>query len=152
MARSLTDQEASMLLKTLSLAAVAALSLAAPAFAGDVTVTLTGVQARGGVLLAALQTQGQFMQPAGAYGERVVDPASGAVRVTFRNVAPGDYALMVLHDADSDGQMAMNGSMPAEGWAMVNGDTLRSTPTFDQVKFSVPASGADLSVPMSYPR
>jgi uncharacterized protein (DUF2141 family) len=152
MARSLTDQEASMLLKTLSLAAVAALSLAAPAFAGDVTVTLTGVQARGGVLLAALQTQGQFMQPAGAYGERIVDPASGAVRVTFRNVAPGDYALMVLHDADSDGQMAMNGSMPAEGWAMVNGDTLRATPTFDQVKFSVPASGADLSVPMSYPR
>jgi uncharacterized protein (DUF2141 family) len=152
MARSLNAQEASMLLKTLSLAAVAALSLAAPAFAGDVTVTLTGVQARGGVLLAALQTQGEFMQPSGTYGERVVDPASGAVRVTFRNVAPGDYALMVLHDADSDGQMAMNGYMPAEGWAMVNGDTLRATPTFDQVKFTVAASGADLNVPMSYPR
>lgn len=141
-----------MLLKTLSLAAVAALSLAAPAFAGDVTVTLTGVQARGGVLLAALQTQGQFMQPAGAYGQRVADPAAGAVRVTFHNVAPGDYALMVLHDADSDGQMAMNGSMPAEGWAMLNAETLRAAPTFDQVKFTVAASGADLSVPMSYPR
>jgi hypothetical protein len=46
----------------------------------------------------------------------------------------------------------MNGYMPAEGWAMVNGDTLRATPTFDQVKFTVTASGADLSVPMSYPR
>jgi uncharacterized protein (DUF2141 family) len=59
---------------------------------------------------------------------------------------------MVLHDEDSDGQMKMNGYMPAEGWAMVNGDTLRGTPTFDQVKFTVAASGADLSVPMSYPR
>jgi uncharacterized protein (DUF2141 family) len=59
---------------------------------------------------------------------------------------------MVLHDEDSDGQMKLNGYMPAEGWAMVNGDTLRATPTFDQVKFTVAASGADLSVPMSYPR
>ena len=141
-----------MLFKTLSLAAVAALSLAAPAMAGDVTVSLTGVEARGGVLLAALQTQGQFMQAAGAYGERIVDPASGVVRVTFRNVAPGDYALMVLHDEDGDSQMKLNGYMPAEGWAMVNGDSLRGAPTFDQVKFTVAASGADISVPMSYPR
>lgn len=145
-----------MLFKTLSLAAAAAFSLATPtptpAMAEDVTVTLTGVQARGGVILAALQTEAQFMQPAGTYGERITDPASGAVRVTFRNVAAGDYALMVLHDEDGDGQMKMNGYMPAEGWAMVNGDTLRATPTFDQVKFTVAASGADLSVPMSYPR
>jgi hypothetical protein len=48
--------------------------------------------------------------------------------------------------------MTMNGYKPAEGWAMVNGDTLRATPTFDQVKFTVAASGAALSVPMSYPR
>jgi uncharacterized protein (DUF2141 family) len=141
-----------MLIKTLSLAAVAALSLAAPAMAGDVTVTLTGVQARGGVLLASLQTQGQFMQPAGTYGDRVVDPAAGTVRVTFRNVAAGDYALMVLHDEDGDNQMKMDGYMPAEGWAMVNGETLRAEPTFDQVKFTVAASGTTLSVPMSYPR
>ena len=141
-----------MLFKTLSLAAAAAFSLAAPAMAEDVTVTLTGVQARGGVILAALQTEAQFMQPAGTYGERITDPASGAVRVTFRNVAAGDYARMVLHDEDRDGQMKMNGYMPAEGWAMINGDSLRATPTFDQVKFTVATSGADLSVPMSYPR
>lgn len=141
-----------MLIKTLSLAAVAALSLAAPAMAGDVTITLTGVQARGGVLLAALQTQGQFMQPTGTYGDRVVDPTPGTVRVTFRNVAPGDYALTVLHDEDGDGQMKMNGYMPAEGWAMINGDSLRGPPTFEHVKFTVAATGTDLSVPMSYPR
>ena len=141
-----------MLIKTLSLAAVAALSLAVPAMAEDVTVTLTGVEARGGVLLAALQTQDQFMQPAGTYGERIADPAAGVVRVRFRDVAPGDYALMVMHDEDSDGRMKMNGYMPAEGWAMINGDSLRGPPTFDLVKFTVSASGADISVPMSYPR
>jgi uncharacterized protein (DUF2141 family) len=143
-----------VLFKTLSLAAVAALSLAAPAaLAEDVTLTLTGVEARGGVLLVALQTRGQFMQAAGAHGERIADPASGDLRLTFRDVAPGDYALMVLHDEDGDGQMKMNGYRPAEGWAMINGDALRATPTFDQVKFTVAApAGADLTVPMAYPR
>jgi uncharacterized protein (DUF2141 family) len=141
-----------MLLKTLSLAAVAALSLAAPAMAEDVTLTLTGVQARGGVLLAALQTRGEFMQSRAAHADRIESPAAGVLRLTFHDVAPGDYALSVLHDEDADGRMKMNGYMPGEGWAMINGDTLRATPTFDQVKFTVAASGADISVPMTYPR
>ena len=141
-----------MSIKTLSLAAVAALSFAAPAMAEDVTVTLTGVEARGGVLLASLQTRGEFMQASAAYADRVERPAAGTVRLTFRNVAPGDYALAVMHDEDSDGQMKMNGYMPAEGWAMLNSDTLRGVPTFDHVKFTVAASGADISVPMTYPR
>jgi len=141
-----------MLFKTLSLAAVAALSLSGAARAEDVTVTLTGVQARGGVLLAALQTRGEFMQASAAHADRVERPAAGTLRLTFRDVAPGDYALMVLHDEDGDGQMKMNGYMPGEGWAMINGAALRATPTFDQVKFTVSASGADISVPLSYPR
>ena len=142
-------------MKKLIVAAVAALSClaAAPAFAGDVTVTLTGVQARGGQLLAALQTRDQFLQPAGAYGDIVRNPTAGTITVTFRGVAPGDYSLSVLHDADNDGQMKMEGGMPAEGWAMVNGAALRAAPTWDQVKFTVPASGdSRLTVPMIYPR
>lgn len=141
-----------MLLKTLSLAALAALSFAVPATAEDVTITLTSVQARGGVLLASLQTRGEFMQGSAAYADRIERPSAGNLRLTFRNVVPGDYALTVMHDEDSDGQMKRDGYMPAEGWAMLNGDTLRGPPTFDHVKFTVTASGADISVPMSYPR
>ncbi|MEY4555849.1 MAG: hypothetical protein RL093_968 [Pseudomonadota bacterium] len=141
-----------MLFKTLSLAAVAALSLATPALAEDVTVTLTGVEARGGVIVASLQTRGEFMQTSAAHADRVERPAAGSVRLTFRGVAPGDYALMAMHDEDADGRMKMNGYMPAEGWAMINGDALRGPPTFDLVKFTVSATGTDISVPMTYPR
>ncbi|MFC7378324.1 DUF2141 domain-containing protein [Brevundimonas sp. GCM10030266] len=142
-------------MKKIIVAAVAALSClaAAPALAGDVTVTLTGVQARGGQLLAALQTRDQFLQPAGAYGDIVRNPEAGTVTVTFRDVAPGDYSLSVLHDVDSNGQMKLEDGMPGEGWAMVNGPSLRAVPTWDQVKFTVPASGdSRLTVPMIYPR
>ena len=137
---------------TLSLAAFATLSLSAPVMAEDVTVTLTGVEARGGVLLSALQSRNQFMQAEAVRADRIVFPAAGVVRVTFRDVAPGDYAVMVLHDEDGDGRMTMNGAMPGEGWATVNGDSLRAAPTFDQVKFTVTATGAALTVPMAYPR
>jgi len=139
-------------MKKIIIAAVAALgcAVAAPAFAEDVTITLTGVQARGGQLLAALQTHDQFLQPAGAYGEIVQNPAAGTLTLTFRDVRPGDYSLSVLHDVDSNGQMKLEGGMPAEGWAMVNGAALRAAPTWDQVKFTVPASGASLTVPMQY--
>ncbi len=142
-----------MLFKTLSLAAVAVLSLAAPAMAEDVTITLTGVEARGGVLLTAVQTRSEFMRDVGAHSDRTPNPQAGTLRLTFRNVAPGDYAVSVLHDADSDGQMKLEGYMPAEGWAMINGESLRAEPTFDQVKFTVPASGdVELTLPMIYPR
>lgn len=139
--------------KTLSLAALAATLIASPALAGDVNVSLTGVQAGRGVILAALQTQAQFMQQGGAYGERIADAPAGTVNITFRDVTPGEYSLSVLQDSDGDRDMTMSGGMPAEGWAMVNGDTLRGPPTFDQVKFTVPASGdVNLTVAIQYPR
>lgn len=139
--------------KTLAAAMAAVTCLAAaPAFAGDVTVTLTGVQARGGRLLAALQTHDQFLQPAGAYGEMVQDPAAGTITLTFHDVRPGEYSLSVLHDADNDGTMKMDGARPGEGWAMVHGAALCAAPTWDQVKFTVPASGdVSLTEAMQYP-
>lgn len=137
----------------IALAAVAALTATAgSAFAGDVTVTLTGVQARGGELLVGLQTPAQFLKHEGAYGARISDPAAGTRTLTLHDVAPGDYSITALHDADGDKDMTMANGRPAEGWGMLHGETLRATPTFDQVKFTVPASGdLALTVAMEYP-
>ena len=72
----------------------------------EVRVTLTGVEARGGQILASLQTEDQFMQPRGTYGvQRAAPAANGDVTLVFSNVAPGAYSLSVLHDANSDYQM-----------------------------------------------
>lgn len=138
-------------MKTLLTTAAAIVALSAGAAqAGDVTVTLTGVQARGGVLLVALQTEGQFMQQDGL-GQLIEAPAAGDVTITFRDVPPGDYALSAFHDQNADYQMqtAANG-IPEEGWAMSHGETLRGPPTFAQVSFTVPAAGAEISEPMFY--
>lgn len=132
------------------LAASATLFAAGTVQAGDVTVTLTGVQARGGQLLVALQTRDQYRQQAG-FAEIIANPVAGTTTLTFRDVPAGDYALSVMHDENGDYQMqaAPNG-IPMEGWAASRGAELRSDPTFDMVSVSVPASGANLTEPMFY--
>lgn len=132
--------------------AAAALLCAGSALAGDVTITLTGVQARGGDLLVGLQTPAQFLKHEGAYGEIVAAPPAGTQLVTFHNVAPGDYSVSALHDTDGNRDMTLVNGRPGEGWGLLNGEALRATPTFNQVKFNVPASGdVALSVAMHYP-
>jgi len=132
------------------LAASATLFGAGAVQAGDVTVNLTGVQARGGELLVALQTRDQFQQRAGM-ADIVANPAAGSVTLTFRDVPAGDYALSVLHDENGDHQMqASDIGIPMEGWASSRGAELRSAPTFDMVKVSVPVAGATLTEPMFY--
>jgi uncharacterized protein (DUF2141 family) len=136
----------------LTLAALATVTVAAPAFAGDVTVTLTGVQARGGDLLVGLQTSAQFLKHEGAYGDILNNPTAGTKTIVLHNVAPGDYSITALHDADGDRTMKLVDGRPAEGWGMLHGETLHAAPTFDQVKFTVPASGdVALTVAMDYP-
>jgi uncharacterized protein (DUF2141 family) len=141
-------------MKTLALASAAALALlasAGAAAAGDVTVTLSGVQARGGALYVALQGRDQFMKPAMSGGAYQADPKAGTVTLTIRDVAPGDYAISVLHDQDGDHQMKREpDGRPLEGWAMVR-FAGNARPGFDDVKVTVPAGGAAFSAGMRYP-
>lgn len=140
------------LILPLTCLAVLGTAAAAPAFADDVKVTITGVHARGGDILVALQTQDEFLQPRGSYGVKAASPASdGTVTVTIPGVAPGVYSVSVLHDENRDGTMSLapNG-MPKEGWAMKDGEKLRGAPTFDQAKFTVGAAPVSLNVQMLY--
>ncbi|HWA00320.1 MAG TPA: DUF2141 domain-containing protein [Caulobacterales bacterium] len=127
---------------------------AGAAEARAVRVTLNNVEARGGNLLAALQTSDQFLKGPGAYNVGVPATA-GTVTLEFPDVAPGDYAFALMHDEDADNQMKMDPQTqaPLEGWALSNGDALTGPPTFDQVKFTVPDTPDDVSivVNMHYP-
>lgn len=136
-------------------AALAATLFAAPAFAGEVRVTLTGVKAKpGSQILATLQTEDQFMKAQGAYGAIVQPPAAdGSVVVVFPNVAPGAYAFSAMHDENGDRQMQREeNGRPKEGWAMSNGASLRAVPTFAGVKIDVGAANLALTEPMFYPQ
>jgi uncharacterized protein (DUF2141 family) len=133
--------------------AVVLAGVASPAAAEDVRVTLTGVEARGGAILATLQTEADFMQPRGSYNLVIPAPsAAGDVVIVFEDVAPGAYAFSAMHDENGDYQMQREESgRPLEGWAMHNGASLRARPTFEAVKLDIGAEGAALTEVMIYP-
>lgn len=133
-------------------AMAALLAAAAPAVAADVTVRLDGVRAGKGALYVGLQTRDEFLRNQGRHGARIERPEPGSHTVTLRDVPAGDYSISVWHDTDGDGRfsMAENG-MPKDGWAMLNGETLRAEPKWEQVSFTVPAAGASEALTMIYP-
>jgi len=64
-----------------------------------ITVTIENVLADGGTILASLHDQTTFMKGAGVLN--AAEPAKkGEVTVTFEDVKPGTYAIMVMHDAN----------------------------------------------------
>jgi uncharacterized protein (DUF2141 family) len=144
-------------LKSLAFATTLAISaLALPALSvaqsADVVITLTGVEDRGGHALASLSTESTFMRGQGEYAARVAVTSAGTLTLTFENVAPGDYALMVMHDANDNGEFDMAPSgMPAEGFAFSSGGApLMGPPAFSLLKFTVGAEDVSLTESMTY--
>lgn len=127
--------------------ALAALALTAGSAAAEtVTVTLTGVRAQAGPIKASLNTRDQFLRAAPAY-EAVAEPAAGGVILTFRNVAPGDYALMVMHDLNGNDRFDYG----TDGWAFSNSNLpMMGPPVFDERKFTVANAPVTLTETMTY--
>jgi uncharacterized protein (DUF2141 family) len=135
------------------IALAAILSIPAIAQAADVKVDLSGVRA-GGDLYVQLQTRSQFMTGARAYGQIVRAPAAGALSVTVKDVAPGDYAVTIWHDDNSNRKFDVDPATgrPTDGWATVNAEALRGPPAFDQVKSTVGDTALTLALPLHYGR
>jgi len=133
------------------IATTLALAAAGAASAAPLTVTADGIEARGGTLYVGVQTQAQFMQQEGIAGERIEAPANGAKTFTF-DVPEGEYSVSVWHDFNANGQFDMSETgLPADGWAMNNGDALRGPPTFEDVKVAVPTTGAAITLTVADP-
>lgn len=127
----------------------AALAAAGAASAGDLVVELTGVEARPGKLFATLDTKDTFFRPGGRLQQ--VDPQAGVTKVVYKDLPAGEYSFMLFHDENQDGKMAMSPSgMPGEGWALSNADKMMGPPTFEVMKFTVPAEGTTVVVPVIY--
>jgi uncharacterized protein (DUF2141 family) len=133
-------------MKTLVLT-LAALTLTAGATQAEtVTVTLRGVQARPGQIMASLNTREQFLRAGPAY-TAVAAPVAGEVTLTFENVAPGDYALMVMHDLNANERFDYG----TDGWAFSNSARpLMGPPAFDDHKFTVAGAPVTLTEMLRY--
>jgi len=136
--------------------ALAPALLAGPGWAADLTVRIEGVRSATGTVVVCLwDAPATFpdcgrSQPAGV---RSVPAAKGAVAVRFPGLAPGTYAVSVLHDENGNNRMDTGFlGLPREGFGASNLDRLprAAAPTFDDARFELRGDGA-VTARMLYP-
>lgn len=76
---------------------------------------------------------------------KVVKPSGSEVTVVFENLAPGDYALSIVHDENENGKLDSNSlGIPKEGFAFGNNAVGSfGPPSFEKAKIKI--EGEDLS-------
>lgn len=131
-----------------ALVLVAALSAPALARAGDVTVHLTGIRATTGVVKLALAGSAAAYDGQAAPTQATgAPPTAATARFTFKDVAPGRYAVMVSHDENGNGKLDTNLiGMPLEGYGFSNNPKVMREPTWDEAAFDVGADGAAITI------
>ncbi|WP_204346523.1 DUF2141 domain-containing protein [Psychroserpens algicola] len=111
-----------------------------------ITVTVENFTNNDGIAMIALHTSDTFMKGQGIDNlESKI--TNGKVTFTFENVAPGEYALLVLHDANENKRMDYDdNSMPKENYGMSNNVRSFGPPQYDDAKFNVSNKDLELSI------
>ena len=111
-----------------------------------VTVTIENVLSDGGTILAGLHTADTFMKGQGV-ANAMVPATEGEVTLTFENVQPGTFAVMVMHDKNDNKRMDMEANgMPKESYGMTGPMESYGPPSFETAKFEVTDEDLDFRI------
>ena len=129
-------------------AACLVLSLSAlHAGAADLTVRVQDVpSAQGSIMVALYDGAGAFLRKPAQTAQ--AGAAAGSVDIVIKDLSAGDYGIAVFHDANANGKMDSNAiGIPVEDHAFSNNARgVMGPPSFEQVKFSLPAAGATATI------
>lgn len=124
---------------------------AEPAGAGTLQVDVTAPKNGRGHVGCALFSSGKgFPMETGRAAVQRFKSEGRPVRCLFENLAPGTYAVAVVHDENDNGKVDTNFlGIPKEAWGTSNNVThTMSAPTFEESAVKV-ASGAPTRISVS---
>ncbi len=99
-----------------------------------------------GHVLLDLHNEDTFMKGKGMQSAKS-DIKDGKVTATFTNVAPGTYAILVLHDANDNSKMDFEANgMPIESYGTSNSMMSSGPPVFDDTKFEVADKDMEINI------
>lgn len=120
---------------------------------GVVTVHIEGMRSQKGIVRACLTRDADFFphcdkDPA-SHKLNVATPAGAELR--FTNVAPGDYAITVLHDENSNAKLDTMLGIPREGVGFSrNPRIVTGPPSFAAVRFTVGETSLQTTIKLKY--
>ncbi|MCD2260923.1 DUF2141 domain-containing protein [Psychroserpens luteolus] len=131
---------------SIALIVVSTLGFAQDSKGQTITVTIENAKNDNGKLLVSLNTKDTFMKGAGVQNaeSKIKD---GKATITFENVTPGDYAIMVLHDENENERMDFeDNGMPKESYGMSNNPRSYGPPIYEDAKFTLTKEDMKLSI------
>jgi uncharacterized protein (DUF2141 family) len=137
------------------LSAVVLLTLATgQALAADLTVYVDGVRSsQGSITLSLYDNARDWLSDNHSIADLNLPAHPGRVVGVFRNLKPGRYAVVTMHDDDDSGHMRFSLlGLPEKGYAFSrNVRPVLSAPSFDDAAITLGTSDAAISILMVYP-
>lgn len=111
-----------------------------------IKVSVDNVLNNNGKVIFSLHNQETFMKTESLQSaESTIE--NNKAEVTFENVSPGTYAIMVLHDENENYRMDFDSNgMPIESYGMSNNPMSYGPPQFSDAKFEVVNEDLDIKV------
>ena len=134
-------------MKMSTVAAVAALgATVAPAFGGDLEITVGSIKVDFGTVMVALHAEadaGTFPDVKGAVAAQWAKAAPGARRFVFAGLPAGRFAIAVFHDGNGNGELDTDIlGIPKEGYGFSrNTKGSFGPPRFADAAVEVPPGG-----------
>lgn len=114
--------------------------------AQSITVKIDNPQSDEGQILIALHTKETFMKGPGIQNVTARKEAGEVVGI-FENVKPGVYAILVLHDLNSNNQMDYYPTgLPKEDYGVSNNPVSFGPPFFSDAKFELTGDDKVLNI------
>lgn len=115
------------------------LGLSAPAWAGDVTITILSPEAHGEIRFRLHSDAKGYAKGENPFARMGMSPLNGKVSITLHDVPKGDYAVVAFQDVDGNQQLTRNLlGIPVEPYGFSNdASATLSQPSFAQAAFTV---------------
>ena len=111
-----------------------------------ITVSINNIKNDTGKILLGLHTADTFMKTE-ALQNKTAGIKDGKIKITFTNVAPGEYAILTLHDENNNKKMDFTPNrMPKEDYGLSNNPMSFGPPQFSEAKFKVTTEDINLNI------
>ncbi len=112
----------------------------------SIEISIDNILNNKGKIILALHTSETFMKGPGILNE-VSSITDGKVTVSFKNVKPGTYAVIALHDENENNRMDFqDNGMPKESYGSSNNPMAYGPPQFSESKFDVSTDNLKMDI------
>lgn len=119
----------------------------------NLTITIPNVKNDQGLIQIGIYDNKENFPKEGEEFMLIIQPADAPVfRHTIENLAPGDYAVALMHDENADGVCNLNFfGIPKEGYGFSNNVRPRlSAPSFESARISM-TQNKNITINLIYP-